>query len=151
MIVKRMNVGDEEIAKIAIQKLKTETPAYLQADLDTEYLGEFLSCESNYLLITLMDEQPVGFVLAYRLMRVDRAQDMMLFYEIVVDAKHRNRGVGKLLINELKKICREEKIMKMWVLTNRSNLAAVGLYGETGGIEDATGDEVSFTYLPGYE
>ena len=151
MIVKRMSVGDEAIAKLAIQKLKNEAPMHLRVRLDTEYLREFLSCERNYFLVTLIGEQPVGFILAYRLMRVDRDQDMMLFYEIVVDVKNRNHGVGKLLIKELKNICREEKIMKMWVLTNRSNLAAVGLYKETGGIEDESGDEVSFTYLPDYE
>ncbi len=146
-----MSIGDEVIAKLAIQKLKNETPMHLRVNLDTEYLREFLSCERNYFLVALIGEQPAGFVLAYRLMRVDRAQDMMLFYEIVVDVKHRNLGVGKLLIEELKKICREEKVMKMWVLTNRSNLAAVGLYKGTGGIEAASGDELSFTYLPDYE
>jgi ribosomal protein S18 acetylase RimI-like enzyme len=149
--VKRLRVGEEAIARIAVQKLKDETPMEVRVRLDTDYLREFLSCERNYFLVALIGEQPVGLILAYRLMRVDRNQDMMWFYEVVVDEKNRNRGVGTLLINALKKICRDEKIMKMWVLTNSSNLAAVGLYKGTGGIEDASGDELSFTYLPDYE
>ena len=151
MIVKRLNADDAEIARTAIQKLKVETPAELRANLSTDYLHEFLSCEWNYFLAASIDEQPVGFILAYRLMRVDRNQDMMLFYEIVVDEKYRNRGVGALMINELKRICRDEKILKMWVLTNRSNLAAMALYGQTGGIEDTNGDEVTFTYFPDFK
>jgi ribosomal protein S18 acetylase RimI-like enzyme len=76
---------------------------------------------------------------------------MMLFYEIVVDEEYRERGVGKELIRSLKQICRDNRIMKMWVSTNRSNRAAMELYGSTGGVESADGDEVSFTYLPPYE
>lgn len=148
MKVRRLRVGDEAIAKIAIQKLKDETPREVRENLDTDYLREFLSSERNYLVTALSEGQPVGLVLAYRLMRVDRDQDMMLFYEIVVDEENREHGIGSLLINELKKICKEEGIMKMWVLTNRSNVAAVELYKKTGGIESASSDEVSFTYFP---
>ena len=151
MKAKRLRVGDEVTAKIAIQKLKDETPSDVRKKLDTEYLREFLSNERNYLLIALSEGQPVGLILAYRLMRVDRDQDMMLFYEIVVDEKNREKGVGALLISELKKICKEERIMKMWVLTNRSNIAATELYKKTGGIESAGAGEVSFTYVPDFE
>lgn len=151
MIVKRLYAEDAEFAKTIIQKLKVETPAELRVNLSTDYLREFLSCERNYVLAALIDEQPVGFILAYRLMRVDRDQDMMLFYEIVVDEKCRNQGVGTLLINELKRICRDEKILKMWVLTNRSNPAAMALYRQTGGIEDTNGDGVTFTYFPDFK
>ncbi len=148
--IKRLKVGDEAVAKDAIQNLKSETSVDVLAKLDTEYLREFLSCERNYFLVAFMDEQPLGFVLAYRLMRVDRDQDMMLFYEIVVREENRNKGVGALLISELKKICRANNILKMWVLTNESNLAAMALYERTGGIKDESGDEVSFTYFPDF-
>jgi GNAT superfamily N-acetyltransferase len=151
MKVKRLRVGDEEIARVAIQNLKDETPMDVRARLDTGYLREFLSCERNYFLAALLGGQPVGLILAYRLMRVDRDQDMMLFYEIVVDKNNRKQGIGALLIDELKRICREEKIMKMWVLTNRWNLAAMELYKRTGGIESTSTDEVSFTYFPDFE
>ncbi len=150
MLVKRLAIGDEGLARQTITTLKTETPRDVSEDLKVEYLEHFLRCDNNYLLVALIDEEPVGFVLAYRLMRVDRAQDMMLFYEVVVDEKHRHQGVGRALIFRLKQICHEKKIMKMWVSTNRSNAAAVALYKSTGGIEDKHGDELSFTYLPPY-
>jgi ribosomal protein S18 acetylase RimI-like enzyme len=149
--VRRLGVGDEVLAQLAIGKLKRETPADVLARLDKQYLGKFLSCGHNYFLVALVDGQPEGFALGYRLMRVDRAQDMMLLYEIVVDEKNRNRGVGTLLVDELKKICHERRIMKMWVLTNKSNLAAALLYKKTGGAEDKSGDEVTFTYFPDFE
>jgi ribosomal protein S18 acetylase RimI-like enzyme len=151
MLVKRLGVGDESLARQAINTLKTETPLDVRENLDVEYLEDFLRCDNNYLLVALVEEEPVGFILAYRLMRVDREQDMMLFYEVVVDEKHRHQGVGRELILKLKQICRVESIMKMWVSTNKSNTSAVALYKSTGGIEDRHGDELSFTYLPPYE
>ncbi len=101
--------------------------------------------------MALVNEKPAGFALAYRLMRVDREKDMMFFYEIVVDKKHRNKGAGRALIQYLKEICRDEKVMKMWVSINRSNTAAMELYRSTGGVERSDGDEVSFTYFPPYK
>lgn len=151
MIVKRLIHGDEILARRAIRRLKTETPAEVRDKLGIEYLEDFLSCDSNYLLVAVIDEEPVGFVLAYRLMRVDRRQDMMLFYEVVVNEQYRQQGVARELIFRLKQICQENRIMKMWVSTNRSNTAAVELYRTTGGVEDAKGDELTFTYLPPYE
>ncbi len=151
MIIRRLNAGDEVLVQLAVRKLKKETSEEVREILTTEYLNKFLSCAGNYFIAALADGQPVGFALGYRLMRVDQAQDMMLFYEIVVDDEHKKKGVGKCLIDELKKICREKKIMKMWVLTNKSNRAAMGLYRKTGGIEDESGDEVSFTYYPDFE
>jgi ribosomal protein S18 acetylase RimI-like enzyme len=151
MQVKRLGIGDEILAQQAINRLKTETPLDIRDKLAREYLRQFLKNDRNYLLIATIYREPVGFVLAYRLMRVDRKQDMMLFYEIVVDKKYRHQGVGRELIRRLKQICRENKIMKMWVSTNKSNAAAAELYKSTGGIENRDGDELSFTYSPPYE
>jgi ribosomal protein S18 acetylase RimI-like enzyme len=151
MQVKRLNVGDEGLAQQAITLLKIETLPGIREKLNLEYLRQFLKYDRNYLLVAMIDREPVGFVLAYRLMRVDRNQDMMLFYEVVVDENHRNKGVGRELINHLKQICRENSVMKMWVSTNRSNAAAMELYRSTDGIERTDGDEVSFTYFPPYK
>jgi len=151
MQIKRLGVEDQIIAWRTINKLKIEMPAGIRAELKAVYLGRFLRRDENYFLTALVDGEPVGFALAYQLMRVDRKQDMMFFYEIVVDREYRKQGVGKALIQYLKNICRENKIVKMWVLTNKYNTAAVELYSSTGGIENAEGDEVSFTYFPPFD
>lgn len=147
--MRRLGIGDEMLARQAVMRLKPETPSDVRERLDPHYLEGFLKCDRNYLLVALVNDEPVGFALAYRLMRVDRAQDMMLFYEIVVDEDYREQGVGKELIQFLKRMCRESNIMKMWVLSNRSNIAAMELYRSTGGVESAEGDEVTFMYFPG--
>ena len=59
---------------------------------------------------------------------------MMFFYEVGVAEAYRRRGIGKRMIAELKEICRTEDVMKMWVPTSRSNVAATRLYASTGGM-----------------
>jgi aminoglycoside 3-N-acetyltransferase I len=98
------------------------------------------------LIVAFDDGVPVGYLLAYLLDRVDRVQQMMFFYEIGVAASHRRRGVGTRLIGEVKSICREADVMKMWVPTGRSNVAATRLYASTGAVPLPSGDEVTYAY-----
>jgi ribosomal protein S18 acetylase RimI-like enzyme len=98
------------------------------------------------LLVAVEADAPVGYVVAYLLDRVDRAQRMMFFYEIGVAESHRRRGIGTKLVRELKCICRANDVMKMWVPTGRSNVAAARLYASTGAVPLASGDEVTYVY-----
>ena len=70
---------------------------------------------------------------------------MVCLYEVGVSASHRRRGVGRAMIDELKRICREAAVMKIWVIASRSNEAAMRLYAGTGGRE-AGADDVVFVW-----
>jgi ribosomal protein S18 acetylase RimI-like enzyme len=109
-----------------------------------EYLSRFLSEADNVLIVASDGDIPVGYTVAYLLDRVDR--DMMFLYEIRVAESHRRRGVGKRVIAELKAICRARNVMKMWVLTGRSNIAAARMYASTGAVPLPAGDEVTYAY-----
>ena len=110
------------------------------------YLSAFLSRDDNVLLVAAEATAPVGYVVAYLLDRVDRAQQMMFFYEIGVAESHRRRGIGKKLVSQLKSVCRAQDVMKMWVPTGHSNIAATRLYASTGAVPVASGDEVTYAY-----
>lgn len=148
MIIKRLSSSDAEIAYQVLTRIKfvEDGTEHLADTLTTEYLRNFLKNDKHYLLAALEGNSPIGFILAYRMLRVDREQDMMLFYEVNVAAQHRKKGTAVALINKLKEICKHENIMKMFVLTNRSNTAACTLYEKTGGVADIAGDEVTFVY-----
>lgn len=62
-------------------------------------------------------------------------QDVMFLYEIEVDEKYRRKGTGTKLIDELKAVCRRENVLKMWVMTNRSNEEEMNLYRKSGGVD----------------
>ena len=147
MNVRRLEVGDAALACETIATLKI-TDNNLLPNLSKDYLRRFLARPENYLIVATEDYKPIGYLVAYLLDRADRDQAMMFFYEISVAESHHRLGVGTAMIKLLKKICRRQNVMKMWVHTNKSNLAAVGLYQSTGGEADASGDEITFLYAP---
>jgi ribosomal protein S18 acetylase RimI-like enzyme len=70
-----------------------------------------------------------------------------LLYEIGVHKEFRQRGIGKALINEVKRWAKQVEADEVWVLTNQSNAAAVALYRSMGGeTESETPDEVIFNF-----
>ncbi len=146
MHIQRLRPDDAVLAKQAITLLKSNIDKKVTHSLSATYLSNFLQRDENILLVALEKNKPIGFALAYSIERVDRAQDMVFFYEVEVDKEHRGKGTGKALISALKDICREKSIMKMWVYIDKSNIAAMQLYTSTGGVMNEHGDEVTFTY-----
>jgi ribosomal protein S18 acetylase RimI-like enzyme len=143
MQVQRLGAGESDVALDALRLLKAPdgypTPT-------SEYLVRFLSRPDNVLIVATMDGVPVGFLLAYLLDRADRDQQMMFLYEIGVAESHRRRGIGTRMITQLKRICSAQNVMKMWVPTGRSNVAATRLYASTGATPLPSGDEVTYAY-----
>ena len=141
--VRRLGPDDGVLGADAIRLLKAPdgypTPS-------AAYLSTFLSRAENVLIVALENQQPVGYIVAYLLDRVDRDQRMMFFYEIGVAERRRRCGIGKKLVDRLKSVCRMHDVMKMWVPTGRSNVAATRLYASTGAVAAGDGDEVTYAY-----
>jgi GNAT superfamily N-acetyltransferase len=147
MEIRRLRVDDAAVGRESIATLKI-ADSDLRLNLSTDYLYRFLSRRENYLILATDEDRPIGYLVAYLLDRVDRDQPMMLLYEISVAESHQRHGAGAAMINLLKQFCRDQNVMKMWVPTNKSNLAAMRLYESTGGRADVKGDEITFVYLP---
>ena len=104
MEILRARAGDEATAIAAIHGLK---PAAERAGHDASpgHMLELLARDESYLYIASVDAGPVGFLLAYRVPRVDRDQDMIYLYEIGVLPEHRRRGIGSKMVRLLKEEC----------------------------------------------
>jgi len=141
--VRRLVPDDAPVGVDAIRRLKA-SDGYPVPSIT--YLFDFLSRPENVLIVAIDGDAPVGYIVAYLLDRIDRQQQMMFFYEIGVAESHRRRGVGRQMIAELKAVCRSADVMKMWVPTGRSNVAATRLYASTGAVPLPGGDEVTYAY-----
>jgi GNAT superfamily N-acetyltransferase len=135
---KRLVPGDEELAARAIAEIK-------RATTDSDHAASFLADDRRFLIVAHQNCEPLGFALAYELERVDTSPPMMFFYEIEVRSDCHRRGIGAGLIDHLKQLCHRRGIGKMFVLTDRRNMAARRLYGVTGGREQYD-DGVLFVY-----
>jgi ribosomal protein S18 acetylase RimI-like enzyme len=138
IIIRRLLGGDEELAGRLAEIFKSS-----RGSVDS--LSSFLSNPLNFLLVALDDNEPVGFVLAYQLQRIDGESAKMFLYEIGVADNYRRRGIGSALINELDRICKDGSFINMFVLTNESNIPATGLYLKTGGHTHSS-DDLMFVY-----
>lgn len=143
MDVRRLGAHDSDTGARAIRLLKAPDGYPVPS---AEYLAAFLSQPDNVLIVASDGGEPVGYLVAYLLDRVDRNQQMMFFYEIQVAESNRRRGIGKRMITELKAVCRAQEVMKMWVPTGRANIAATRLYASTGAAPLPAGDEVTYEY-----
>jgi len=95
-------------------------------------LEEFLSDESNILLVAEVDGKPVGQALGYILKRWDVTPSKLFLYSIDVLESHRQHGIGRKLIDRFRQIGREYGCTITFVITSESNLPAMQLYQATG-------------------
>lgn len=146
MIVRRLRPGDEELAASVVNAVRLEEDPQGHA-ADADLMKGFLANESNYLVAAYDDDgTPLGFALGYGLNRVDQARDMMYFHEIGVMQDHQGRGIGKAIMNEMVRICREEGLLNMFLITGDHDTPAVRLYSSTGGRRGGD-DALIFTYV----
>lgn len=103
---------------------------------DDEQGRLFLSNPDNALFVARDKEILCGFATAHRLQRFDRRQAEVLLYEIGVDEACRRRGIGSGLIGAVNLWASQVGADEVWVLTERTNQAAMALYRVTGGQED---------------
>jgi len=132
--IKRLQTGDESLFAETVNAVRTP---YGELDASSEYIEEFLAKNDHYLIVAVIDARPVGFVLGYRMARMQRQQAMMCLFEIDVLPAYQRQGIGMALIEALKRICVEEGIANMWLDTSESNTAAIALYQKAGGVQRA--------------
>jgi GNAT superfamily N-acetyltransferase len=99
----------------------------------------FFADPANLLIVAYWDDQPCGFATAYRLQRFDTRRAEVLLYEIGVAESHQRRGIGSAMVEDVMTWAREVGAHEIWVLTERTNEAAMALYRATGGEDDGPG------------
>ena len=138
MEVRRLCNGDEVAGceVVRVHKKREVTP---------EYMAALLADGRHWLVAALDGDRPVGFALAYELMRLDGTGPKVFLYEIGVVEEWRRRGVGRGIVERLKQLCRERGCQTMFVPTDEANVAAMHLYAATGGVRPRT-DEAAFEW-----
>ena len=121
---------------LAAEESEILVAAALAADGDVvpPERAESLLADPMWLAAVAFDPGPVGLAFGH-VLRLLRG-DSLLLYSIDVAEPHRRRGCGRAMVEALKALCVERRLFEMWVLTNRSNAAAMRLYASAGGRDD---------------
>jgi [ribosomal protein S18]-alanine N-acetyltransferase len=104
-----------------------------------EWAERFLAEPGHHLLVAYVDAAPVGMVTGVETTHPDKGTEMFL-YELAVADEHQRRGIGRALVRELAALARQRGCYGMWVLTERTNIAAMTAYQAAGGADE--GDTV---------
>lgn len=110
----------------------------------------FVANPDNLLLLaeTADRDRIAGIVTAHRLQRLDALRAEVLLYAIDVHPDAQRQGIGRALVEATTAWAAEIGAANTWVLTERSNHAAMALYTATGGIDDIP-EVAMFTYEAG--
>lgn len=137
-MIKRLMKNDIDLLKNSIVEKGTVIKSISNVE-------KFLSNENNYLIAYIENAKILGFVLAYTLQRYDGRGEMLYLHEIDVVETHRKQGIATKLMNEIKEFKDKNGFDKIFLVTNKSNEAAVSLYESTGGVASSD-DDIIFTF-----
>ena len=136
--IRILGPGDEVV-------LRNVAPGVFDHDLKSALVEEFLRDERHHLAVAIEDGAVVGFASGVHYVHPDKPTELWI-NEVGVAPSHHRRGIGKAIIEALLAHAKRLGCREAWVLTDRSNQAAMRLYASTGG-EEATHDQVMFTYF----
>jgi aminoglycoside 6'-N-acetyltransferase I len=100
--------------------------------LDPELIREFLNDPRHHLAVAVDGGVVVGFASAVRYVHPDKPPELWI-NEVGVAPSHWRRGLGKSLLRALFELGRTQGCKAAWVLTERTNTAAIALYTSAGG------------------
>ncbi|HKW09767.1 MAG TPA: GNAT family N-acetyltransferase [Gemmatimonadaceae bacterium] len=119
-------------------------PSVFDHDPDVRWTVEFFADERHHLAVALDDDLVVGMASAVHYVHPDKPPQLWI-NEVSVAETHRERGLGKQLLNCLIELAEELSCTEAWVLTDRGNLAARRLY-ESAGAEVPPQESLMYTF-----
>ena len=106
---------------------------------------EFLNDSRHRLVVALEDNVVVGFVSAVVYLHPDKPAPELWINEIGVAPSHQRQGIGRMLLRHLLEDAKQSGCTEAWVLTDRKNIPAMGMYKSAGGVEESP-DPTMFTF-----
>ncbi len=127
--IKLLGPGDEPV-------LSCLAPGVFDKAIDPALTREYLAESHFHLAVAVEGGVVVGMVSAVDYVHPDKPRELWI-NEVGVAPTHRGRGVARRLLRAVFEYGKELGCRQAWVLTNRSNAAAMRLYASAGGVTDA--------------
>jgi ribosomal protein S18 acetylase RimI-like enzyme len=126
ILVKVLHRGDDRV-------LAQVAPGVFDFAVDMKLVGEFLGDKRHHIVVAVDGGIVVGFASGVHYVHPDKAAELWV-NEVAVAPTHRGRGLGKRILQTIFEVARERGCGQAWVLTDRDNEAAMGLYQSVGGV-----------------
>jgi ribosomal protein S18 acetylase RimI-like enzyme len=113
--------------------------------INPSWAAEFLHDPRLHLVVALDGDTVVGFASGVHYLHPDKPPELFI-NEVGVAPSHRRQGVGKEMLQALMDQGRALGCAQAWVLTSRSNAAAMRLYASLGGQDASEEAQVMFEF-----
>jgi aminoglycoside 3-N-acetyltransferase I len=113
-----------------------DAPSYLGAPPAEGYCRDVLAQAHVIALVSIVDDEVVGALVAYQLPKLEQARSEVYLYDLAVARAHRRRGIATRLIERLQSIARERGAWVVFVQADHGDDPAVALYTKLGVRED---------------
>ena len=114
--------------------------------IDTGRAREFLSDPRHHVAVAIDDGVVVGFASGVHYVHPDKPVPELWVNELGVASTHRQRGIGKAVLDCLLDAGRALGCTQAWVLTERDNVPAMRLYASIDGAQ-APSDHAMISFL----
>ena len=132
-----------------IKLLQETAKVFRDQNIDEEKALNFLNNPTNIVHVALDDDKVVGYVLAYRLNRMDNGKDILIIFHLFVKEDHQRMGIGRTLMQRIIDYANSEPLHYALLITQTNNYKARKLYESLGGYNHPDDKEVYFWYITG--
>ncbi len=100
--------------------------------VDEKFAREFLADPRHHIVVALVDGVVIGFASAVHYIHPDKPPELWI-NEVGVAAQYQGKGIAKAIMHEMLSLGKQLGCVNAWVLTDKNNTAANGLYKSVGG------------------
>jgi len=136
--IRVLRAGDEAV-------LAQVADGVFDCPVDEAAAALFLQDARLHIAVAIDAGLVVGFASGVHYHHPDKPAPELFVNEVGVAPTHHRRGIGRAVTAALFEAARELGCVEAWVLTERENGAAMGLYASVGGVE-APQDPVLFSF-----
>ena len=129
--VVKVNKGDTVILNFIVDNLIE----YSAGKPSAEHLETLLNDNRTYLFAAILDNNIIGYALAYKFPSLYASDYLAYLYDIEVLEMYRKKGAGRLLIETMRALLKSDGVSELWLGTAVDNIEGQALFSSTGGIK----------------
>jgi ribosomal protein S18 acetylase RimI-like enzyme len=122
------------LSKANAELLKDIAPDVFDYVVNQQYLAAFISDPRHIMYIAVDNKVVVGIASAVEYFHPDKPPQLWI-NEVGVALSHRNRGIGRQLVQALVTSAKDSGCIYAWLGTNTDNFAAQACFGSVPGVE----------------
>lgn len=142
MEFKRVTESNYEIIQSIVKEFRDQT-------ITAEKAKSFITNPMTVVFACVENDVAIGYIMAYRMVRMDNGNDIMQIYHLFVKEAHRRKGIAKELMRLMLEYANSEKIHYLYLLTGKDFIPARKLYESMGGYNHPDFKETYYWYITG--